>query len=413
MKKTFLFILLFSFLLSCHKDNNNNGNGVAIKGNISSTGSVKKSLSSTENSFSLNDAKNVLVFYGETYSISKITDGKFSTNAPMGCAVALIFLDADNHYIGNLNVSGLNMLPLVNLSNDEQTVIDLSSVNLDGTNVLPSNNPIGNEIQISQTDINMYKELGSYFEALAKNIDTDNDGVPDNFSGKEIMVNTMFNLSMGTSGFNNTPPVMADANGLVVNYTVRIKGFKNLVPQNLNISLKGPDGSAYNDIVLNNYEYNDNCGCFDVFFNRQVQNPVDGIIMAPFKKGIYTFSMDGVENHTISYSSINAKYFLVLAVPIIKTDDQGNIISVAIDYMLPDKTPAQPSKFISTLMLQFFDANMNQIYHEGSIFETTHVLPDFTNVSLTTPLKLNSVNHMNISYTDLVGNIYNLSWQHP
>ncbi len=25
--------------------------------------------------------------------------------------------------------------------------------------------------------------------------------------------------------------------------------------------------------------------------------------MLPFKQGIYTFSMDGVQNHTISYSS--------------------------------------------------------------------------------------------------------------
>jgi ubiquitin C-terminal hydrolase len=81
--------------------------------------------------------------------------------------------------------------------------------------------------------------------------------------------------------------------------------------------------------------------------------------------------------------------------------------------MLPDKTPTEPSKFITTLMLQFHDANMNQIYQEGSIFETTHLLPDFKNVTLTTPVKLSSINDLNISYTDLVGNIYNLFWQKP
>ncbi len=331
----------------------------------------------------------------------------------MGCAAALIFLDADNHYIGNLNVSGLNMLPLVNLSDKDQTVIDLSSLNLDGTNVLPENNPIGSQIQITQQDVALYKELGSYFEAIAKNIDTDNDGIPDNFSDKQIMVNTVFNVGAGTSGLNNTPPIMTDTSRLNVGYGVRIKGGKKLVPQTLNISFTGPEGNPYSDIVQGNYEYNDGCGCFDVFFYRQSQNPVGGGNMLPFTKGIYTFSMNGVENHTISYSSINAKYFLVMAVPTFKTDNNGNVTSVSIDYMLPDKTPAEPSKFITTLMLQFHDANMNEIYHEGSIFETRNILPDFKDVTLTTPVKLSSVNDLNISYTDLVGNIYNIFWQKP
>ena len=380
-----------------------------IKGNIPANSPAKRSMSDSGNSLTLADAKNVLVFYGEQYTVSEIKNGSFSTNAPMGTAAALIFLDADNHYIGNLNVSGLNMLPLVNLSNSDQTVIDLSSLNLNGTNVLPTNNPIGSEIQITQQDINLYKELGSYYEALAKNIDTDNDGIPDNFSGKELMVNTVFNLSVGSFGLNSTPPLMIDTSQFIVNYVVRFKGLKALVPQNQNISLSGPAGDPYNDIVINNYQYNDNCECFNVGFNRQTQLGS----MLPFKQGIYTFSMDGIQNHTISYSSINAKYFLVIATPVLNTDSQGNVTSVSIDYTLPDKTETQPSKFITTLMLMFKDANQNQIYQEGSIFETTNLLPDFKNVTLTTPVKLSDINGLVISYTDLVGNIYNIGWQKP
>ena len=58
-------------------------------------------------------------------------------------------------------------------------------------------------------------------------------------------------------------------------------------------------------------------------------------------------------------------------------------------------------------MLQFQDANLNQIYQEGSIFTTSEKLPDFKNVALKTSVKLSSINNLNISYTDLVGNIYN------
>ena len=410
MKKSLFFVLIISFLISCHKDNSNNGNGIMIKGKIPGNSPAKKSMQSDASTLTLADAKNVLVFYGEQYSLSEIINGSFTTNAPMGSAVALIFLDANNHYIGNLNVSGMNMLPLVNLSDNEQTVIDLSSLNLEGLNVLPANNPIGSEIQITQQDVTLYKELGSYFEAISKNIDTDNDGIPDNFSGKELMVNSVFNISVGKSGKDNTEPQMVSADQLLVNYGVRINGFKNVIPQNLNISLTGPEEAPYTDIVRNNYEYNENCQCFDVFFSRQTGS---GSMMLPFKKGIYTFSMDGIQNHTISYSSISASYFLLLAVPTLITDGQGNITSVKIDYMHPDKTEAQHSKFISTLMLQFRDQNYNQVYQEGSIFQTTNLLPDFGNVKLTTPVKLSNIHDLNISYTDLVGNIYNLGWQLP
>jgi hypothetical protein len=202
---------------------------------------------------------------------------------------------------------------------------------------------------------------------------------------------------------------MIDTSQFVVNYVVRFKGLKSLVPQNLNVSLTGPVGDPYNDIVINNYQYNDDCGCFNVGFNRQSQLGS----MLPFKQGIYTFSMDGIQNHTISYSSINAKYFLVIATPTLNTDSEGNVTSVSIDYMLPNKTETQPSKFITTLMLMFQDANQNQIYQEGSIFETTNLLPNFKNVTLTTPLKLSNINNIVISYTDLVGNIYNIGWQKP
>jgi hypothetical protein len=408
MKKNYFLIVLVLFLTGCHKGNNNNDNGIVIKGKIPAISPAKRSLSAG-NSFLLTDAKSVLVYYGEKYDVSEIKDGSFSTSAPMGSATALIFLDAANHYIGNLNVSGLNMLPLVNLSNSDQTVIDLSSLNLDGTNVIPSNNPIGSEIQITQQDVNLYKELGSYFESLAKNIDTDNDGIPDNFSGKELTVNTVFNLNVGTSGLNNSLPSMVDTSQFLVNYVVRFKGLKNLVPQNLNISFTGPAGDPYNDIVMNNYQYNDNCGCFNVGFNRRSQGPS----MLPFKKGIYTLSMDGVQNHTISYSCIDAKYFLVLAVPTLHTDSEGNIKSVSVDYMLPNKTETQPSKYISTLMIMFHDANQTEVYHEGSIFETNNILPDFKNVALKSSVQLSAVHDIIISYTDLVGNIYNIGWEKP
>jgi hypothetical protein len=59
--------------------------------------------------------------------------------------------------------------------------------------------------------------------------------------------------------------------------------------------------------------------------------------------------------------------------------------------MLPDKTETQPSKYISTLMVMFDDANQTGIFHEGSIFETDNIFPDFRNVTLKTPGQLSAI----------------------
>ena len=81
---------------------------------------------------SMTDAKKVLVFSKYYYSITDIVDGHFNVNGQMSTGVALIFLDGTNHYIGTLSTRGLNMLPLGNLPDGENTVIDLSSVKAGG-----------------------------------------------------------------------------------------------------------------------------------------------------------------------------------------------------------------------------------------------------------------------------------------
>ena len=171
-------------------------------------------------------------------------------------------------------------------------------------------------------------------------------------------------------------------------------------------------GSPYNDIIKNQEDYNDNCGCWDIGFMRNVQNSGNQVLAQPFKKGVYTFSLDGINNHTINYSSINAKYFLLQAIPVIKTGSDGKITSVAIDYMLPDKTPVQTAKYITTVAIQFHN-NTGLLYQEGSLFDLMNVLPDFNNVTISKDVNINDVTGMDICYTDLVGNMYALTWRKP
>jgi hypothetical protein len=102
-----------------------------------------------------------------------------------------------------------------------------------------------------------------------------------------------------------------------------------------------------------------------------------------------------------------------LATPVLKTNAENNVTRVEINFTMPDKSEADYAKFITTLMVIIKDQNTNELDSEGRIFDGMNKLPDFKNVSLTTPLNPDEIYFVNISYTDVVGNIYNLSWGRP
>jgi hypothetical protein len=413
MKKIIFFIILGISVIACKKDNHRDEDGqVRITGKIASD---SKGYGNDYNrkGASLTDAARVVVFTGESYSVSEIKDNSFSLNAPVGSATALIFVDSENRYIGNLTVSGLNILPLINLSDGDNTVIDLSTLTLFETSVIPANNPIGNEIRISQEDVEMLREIGSYFEALSKNLDSDNDGILDVFAKKDIRVNSEFDVRAGVFGLNGTPAVRLASSQLELTYGMRIAGWKPVVPQTVNMSLTGPEGNPYTDIFPRGYQYNDGCECFNAFFGRQSQYHNQGYVPLPFGKGIYSFSLDGINNHTLYYSSISAQHFLMLAVPVLITNSEGNVTRVEIEYMLPDGTPVDHSKYFTTLAIQFKRTAMEVLHQEGSIFDLQNRLPDFENVAISVPLKIDDVTDIDILYTDLVGNIYAIGWSKP
>ncbi len=244
-------ILAFAVLLmmgSCSKndDSNSGTSRIVIKGTIS--GNVKSAGLKSENPLLLSDARKVLVFNSTGYQLFNIDGGSFTAKALSGTATALAFLDAENRYIGCLCSGGLNVLPLVSLKDGDNTVIDLSTLTLDGTSVIPANNPIGDKIVLNADEIAWYKELGVYYESLSKNIDADNDGIPDILDKKDFNISTIFDIYCGTWGLNDSPPTINDTSNFFINYTLRIAGGKSLIPSNSNVVITGPEISPYTDI---------------------------------------------------------------------------------------------------------------------------------------------------------------------
>jgi len=410
MKKIISLFIAFALLVSCQKDNNGNqGNGkIAIKGTIPGK-SQKKSAEIS----SLTDAKKVLVFSKYYYSLTDIVNGSFTVIGQIGTGVALIFLDVNNKYIGNLSAQGLNMLPLGSLSNGENTTIDLSTLTLVGKSVIPSHDPFGKEIQISETEINSLKAIGGFYESIAKNIDTDNDGIPDVLSNKQLVIFTIYGIYCGHWGYNNTLPVLTDISHFFVNYSLEIDGGKDLTFSNGNIALSGPVIDPYTDITTWGYKLNPGGDLgFLSSFCRQGIPPVGfpwGTAFLPFKDGTYTLKLDGNRSFTLDYSNVDVKANLVFVVPTLHTNSEGRLTSISLEYKLQNGTVINPENILTNIMVQLSDNQANQFYVNDK--KKLTISTGFASITPDTPVDISTLANIGIWYDDLLGNQYAIIWQ--
>jgi len=409
MKSLFQIAAIAILLISCGKNNDSNGSKVVIKGRISTSTLVNSSRLKSANSLSLSDTKKILVFNSSGgYSVFNVNDSSFAASASSGTAIAISFLDADNKFIGCLHAGGLNVLPLVSLKNGDNTVIDLSTLTLDGTNVIPANNPLGNQIGLRADEIEWYKELGTFYESLSKNIDVDNDGIPDILVHKYIFIGTQYIVYVGRWGINDTLlPQLNDTSGFNIIYHIRISGGKALIPSNPIIFLSGPTDDPYSDILQGYYTTAPDC--FISFFARHSDN---GVISLPFKKGIYTLTLDG-KNYTLNYSNVCPKHFLIMPEPTIHTNSNNEIVSVSIDYRLCDNSSVVAENFVYLVQMFLKDGKMNMLYDVGSLYENPEANPktEKFNFNLSKPIRLSELYELDVNYQDLLGNEYDIVWK--
>ncbi|MDO9256583.1 MAG: hypothetical protein Q7U54_13780 [Bacteroidales bacterium] len=403
MKKIIFLILVAVILTNCKKDNNNdntNGNesSIVIKGRIS----AKKNKSGN----SLSDAKMVLVINVHIGKLSShfvnIVDGSFSYNSQMGIATALVFLDDQYNSIGTLSSQGLNLLPLCNLTNGDNTTIDLSYLSLVGNSVIPSHDPLGNEIIITEAEINSLKVISGFFENIAKNIDTDNDSVLDVLNNKQLFIKTRFNFSGGQWGINNLAPVFSDS---LLGYQLQIDGAQGFSHPS-SVVLSGPSASPYSNInlICNNPDGN---GGFYAVFGRQP--------FLPFKSGTYTINIDG-KNHTMDYTFIDPELNLLFILPTLHTNSDGKLVSISLEYKLPDSTSINPVNILTDVMVQFTNTSGVQFYdtprliNENATIEGCDCVKGLFSYTLNTPLDISALKTLSVGYNDLLGNLYAISW---
>jgi len=245
MKKLIWIIIIIIVFTGCKKEEELE-KGIFIKGHIS----AEKSKSG----ISLSDATKIMVINVHIGSLNThfvdIVDGSFVDSAQMGTIAAFVFLNDQNQYIGTLSCQELNLLPLCNLNNGENTTIDLADLTLVGTSVIPSHDPLGNEIIISDAEINSLIQISGFFETLSKNIDADNNGTLDVSENKQLFIKTRFNISANHWGLNNSAPVFNESMLGTLCYSLEINGGSGFGHPS-SMSLSGPAGNEYSDTACN------------------------------------------------------------------------------------------------------------------------------------------------------------------
>ena len=406
MKNLIRSAAIVILLVSCGKHNDSNKLKVIIKGTIS-TNPVKSSRLKSGNSLSLSDAKKVLVFNSSgSYLVFPLSGSSFEAMVASGTAVAVSFLDANNNFIGCLHAGGLNVLPLVSLKDGDNTIIDLSTLTLDSTNVIPANNPLGNEIGLQANEIQWYKELGAYYESLSKNIDIDNDGIPDMLVKKHVLISTHYSVSIGKWGLNDIQPQINDTSTFSIVYQIRVSGGKAITPSSSNVVLSGPEEEPYTDILPGTYT-----PAPDGFISFFARHSNSGEQSLPFKKGIYTLTLDE-KNYKLNYSNVCPKHFLIIPEPTLHTNANNEVVSVSIDYKLPDHSNVIAENFVYLVQLHIIGQNMTMLYEVGGLFTSPDTNPNVEkyNFTLPTPIPLSKITNVGVNYQDLLGNEYDTGW---
>ena len=407
MRNLILVLVVIIMVVSCNKDNDSNISGIVIKGKISSNNLKSGGLKSADN-LSLSNAKKVFVVNINNGQLrSKFIDvinGSFTETAEIGVAMALVFLDTNNNYIGTLSSRGLNLLPLSNLTDGENTIIDLADLTLVGTTIIPSHDPFGNEIIITDEEVERLKEIDGFFESLAKNIDADNNNILDVLNDKQLFIKTRFWIQANHWGLNDSHPLISDVDTNNLDYQLELDGAKGFSLPN-SIVLSGPVDDPYNDISTQFINGNENNGFYSGI------SRTGGL----FKKGTYTVNIDG-NNYTLDYSNIDSRQNLLFVLPTLHTNSQGQLVSISLEYKLPDGTSIDPVNIITDVMIQLNDDSGNQYYHspwlknENASTEECNCVNGLFSYTLDMPVDISHLIKITIPYNDLLGNTYFINW---
>jgi len=355
-----LSILFAIFLTACGSgggggggsDSGGGGNGggdtITIKGSFSG-GSHASLINSFfawifPSAFALNpnDVSKVIVFQGDGgYSVSTVSNSSFSIAVEKGSPVGIIFVGANNNYLGYLTLkNGIDSLPLTKLGSGVNT-IDLQTLSSSGLIVEPSHNPIGSELPLTSEEQTAIAQSDDFFTSVIKNPDVDGNGIIDFLESKFFRPYILYFITGGNFGGNLTPTVITPSS--INGYRFGFDAIDTNRPDT--VYFTGPIGSGLSTSPSDQPNvYTDSTSYGSPYVNNPPIPPAGQYTVA-YKSSTLTFNIS---------DQSSAPSNIVLAVPTVTLNGDGTIQKVNWVYKLGsgDAATLDPMAVISNIILQ-------------------------------------------------------------
>jgi hypothetical protein len=107
---------------------------------------------------------------------------------------------------------------------------------------------------------------------------------------------------------------------------------------------------------------------------------------------------------------VDVKYFFILAIPTVHTNERNEITSVTVEYKDLNGVNINPENFVYQTMIQLNDANYQQLCQIGVLWEgpETKTNTELYNFVPWKTILVSELNRINVCYLDLLGNSYNI-----
>jgi hypothetical protein len=360
------------------------------------------------------DIAKVIAFnHNGGYVIAELDEtGAFSLRVDKGNPTALVFIDADDNYLGYLTLgNGIDSLPLGKISGG---TIDLQALSSSGLIVEPLHNPIGSELPLSAEEIAAIAQGDDYFAAVIKNMDVNDNGTIDLLENKFYRPFIMYFVNGGVFGDNltPTPSIPADFNSYRFNISIYEQGVSDFPGT---VTFEGPGGSGLigqtNDVAPHTEPGNALYGAPAI---ASPTIPPAGAYTVTYNAAPLVFNIPA---QTAAISNI------VMAIPTV-TLSGGAIQKIDWAYKLGNGAAAaiDPTTIIEYISIQIngsgtqYDPDYLQgysrLYNSANFAPATltHTLPVKSSSGASWSIPWNNVSHISMVYNDIFGNHYVVNW---
>lgn len=382
-------------------------NTVAITGNF--TGGTNASLWErllarvVPSAYALNVslvARVILISVDGSVSSANVTGGRFTINASRGSPVGVIFVGANNDFLGYLSLAeGIDSVPLGKVASGT-TTIDLQTLSSAGPKVGASRNPIGQDLPLTAEEQAAVKRANELFSAIMRSPDVDSNGVVDVLEGKYFGLQVIYEVRAGVFGGSVVPTV--DPTPTFRSFALQVAVRDSDTP--LSVSMTSPAGGGLSNQFSPRNFLN---GTFATYYAGAVFNPplpIAGQYTVIYKSQTLTFNVP-------DQSAVTAN--VVLPVPTVTLTSNGTVQRVNWAYRLGSGSGAlDPLAFMQRVAVSIhLDSQPGPVAGNGCT-SSPNLAPAVTEFvpQCQTPINWSDVSGINIDYIDLYGNGVNVRW---